>query len=189
MDTFTLNKIAGAVLGTLLIVIGSMVISRMVYEPHDATGGHGTEHAAAEGDGASHDVADDAMGAAEAESAGTESLGALIAAADAGAGKKVAKKCGACHSFEEGGANKVGPNLWDIVGRPVASGAGFGYSDAMAAIGGSWDFAMLEAFMADPKGTVPGTKMSFAGVRKPGQRADLLAYLRSLSATPAPLPE
>lgn len=191
MDTFTLNKIAGAVLGTLLIVIGSMIISRMVYEPHDAAGGHGAEHAVADDAGASHDMADEAMGAAVAEtaSAGAQSLGAMIAAADAGAGEKVAKKCSACHSFDEGGANKVGPNLWDIVGRPVASAAGFGYSDAMAGMGGSWDFAALEAFMADPKGTVPGTKMSFAGVKKPGQRADLLAYLRGLSATPAPLPE
>ena len=77
MDTFTLNKIAGAVLGTLLIVIGSMVISRMVYEPSDTTNGHGAEHAAAEGDGVSHDVAlGDAMEEAEAMSAGVESLGA-----------------------------------------------------------------------------------------------------------------
>ena len=183
MDTFTLNKIAGAVLGTLLIVVGATILSQMIYEPHEAALEHGADHAVADDGGASHDVADEAM------DAGVQSLGAMLAAADAGTGKKVAKKCNACHSFEEGGANKVGPNLWDIVGRPVASAAGFGYSDAMAGLGGSWDFAGLEAFMADPKGTVPGTKMSFAGVKKPGQRADLLAYLRSLSATPAPLPE
>ena len=188
MYTFTLNKIAGAVLGTLLIVIGSMIISRMIYEPHEAASEHGAEHAVADDGGASHDMADEAMDMAM-DAAEAISLGALIAAADADAGKKVAKKCGACHSFEEGGANKIGPNLWDIVGRPVASAADFGYSNAMAAMGGSWDFAGLEAFVADPKATVPGTKMSFAGVKKPGQRADLLAYLRSLSVAPAALPE
>jgi len=191
MDSFTIIKIIGAVLGTLLIVIGSTILSRMIYEPHAAAVEHGADHAVADGGGTAHDEESGATDAAhdEAMSAGAQSLGTMIAAADAGAGKKVAKKCSACHSFEEDGANRVGPNLWNIVGRPVASAAGFGYSDAMAGMGGSWNFAGLEAFMADPKGTVPGTKMSFAGVKKPGQRADLLAYLRSLSASPAALPE
>jgi cytochrome c len=184
MDTFTLNKIAGAVLGTLLIVVGSIIIARMIYEPRGSAVEHVADHAGAGQSEAAHEAVDEDAGAEVAQS-----LGVMIAAADAGAGAKAAKKCGVCHSFEEGGANKIGPNLWNIVGRPVASAAGFGYSDAMTEMGGSWDSDRLEAFIADPKGTIPGTKMSFAGIRKPGQRADLLAYLRALSASPAPLPQ
>jgi cytochrome c len=117
-------------------------------------------------------------------------LGALLAAADPEAGKKQAKKCAACHTMDEGGANKIGPNLWNIVNRPIAGAEGYSYSSAMTDMSGeSWSFANLDGFLASPKGWVKGTKMSFAGVKKEGQRADLLAYLRSLSSSPAALPE
>ncbi len=117
----------------------------------------------------------------------TAALMKAIAAADPAAGQNVAKKCLTCHTFEEGAANKVGPNLWDIVNRPVATQAGFNYSDAMKAVGGNWTLDRLDAYLADPKGIVPGTRMSFAGVRKEQDRIDLLAYLRTLSANPVPL--
>ena len=117
-------------------------------------------------------------------------MAAALAAADPAAGEKVAKKCKACHTFDEGGASRIGPNLWNIVDRPIAGEEGFKYSSAMGDMSGEvWSYANLDGFLADPKGWAKGTKMSFAGIKKEGQRADLLAYLRSLSANPVPLPE
>ncbi len=129
-----------------------------------------------------------AVAASATEEAPVASLGALLAAADVASGKKIAKKCSACHSFDKGGKNKVGPNLWDIVGRDMAQVAGFKYSGALAGMGGVWDYATLDGFLTKPKAMVPGTKMSFAGVKKPEGRADLIAFLRSLSDSPPPLP-
>ena len=141
-----------------------------------------------------------AIEAAEAEAAapGGEAPAAvpvaeLLANADATAGAAVFKKCTACHSGEKGGPNKVGPDLWDIVNRPIGTHAGFSYSAAMKEFsqGGSvvWDFDHLNHFLASPKGYIKGTAMGFAGVKKDDERANLLAYLHSLSDNPAPLPE
>lgn len=140
------------------------------------------------------DVAADGQAAAaeggDAAAAGGASLGAAIAAADPAAGEKVAKKCKSCHTMTEGGADRVGPHLWDIVGRRVASVEGFSYSKAFGEMSGeTWDFANLDGFLASPKGWAKGTKMTFAGISKESQRADLLAYLRTLSSNPVPLPE
>jgi cytochrome c len=123
--------------------------------------------------------------------AGTDQAGfhALLAAADPAAGEKAAKKCSVCHSFEEGGAAKLGPPLWDVLGREIASAPDFSYSDALSEKGGSWDYDKLHAFLANPKDWAPGTKMAFAGVKKPQELADIIAYLRSLSDSPEPLPE
>ena len=112
----------------------------------------------------------------------------MLADADLAKGQRVFKKCAACHTVDDGGKNKIGPNLWNIVNRTVASHEGFSYSDAMAAEEGAWDFERLNRFLSDPKGTVTGTKMAFKGLSRDGDRADMLAYLRSLSATPAELP-
>ena len=125
-------------------------------------------------------------------------LAGLFAAApawadgDAAAGEKIFKKCQACHTAEDGGANKVGPNLWNIVNRPVASHEGFKYSGAMtefAAGGTVWDYDHLDHFIKKPKDLVPGTAMGFAGLSKIQDRADLIAYLRTMSNDPAPLPD
>ncbi|MCH7957965.1 MAG: cytochrome c family protein [Proteobacteria bacterium] len=113
---------------------------------------------------------------------------ALLAAADAGAGKKVFKKCKACHSVDKGGAHRVGPNLWDVVGRAKAGAQGYRFSGVLAGLGGAWTFADLDAFLAKPKAFAPGTKMTFNGVRKAADRAAVIAYLRSLSDSPKPLP-
>ncbi len=115
-------------------------------------------------------------------------LVALLAAADPAAGEKAARKCAVCHSFEEGGAAKLGPTLWGVVGRDIAAVDGFAYSDALAAKEGAWDYEKLGAFLASPKEWAPGTKMAFAGIRKDAELADVIAYLRSLADNPEPLP-
>lgn len=117
-----------------------------------------------------------------------ENAVAMLASADPARGLKVFKKCGACHTSTEGGKNKVGPNLWDIVGRAKASADGFGFSNALKAKGGDWSFEDLDQFLANPKAYAKGTKMSFAGLKKASDRAAVLLYLRSLSASPKPLP-
>ncbi len=120
-----------------------------------------------------------------------ESILPLLASADVEAGKKESAKCSACHSFDEGGATKVGPNLWGIVGSEPAHVAGFNFSDALQKLnseGKKWDYVNLSDFLKDPKGYAPGTIMQFNGVRKIKARANLIAYLRTLSNDPVPLP-
>lgn len=112
----------------------------------------------------------------------------LLASVDAGAGKKVFNKCKSCHTTAQGDKNKVGPNLWEIVGRTRASAEGFSYSAAMKVVGGHWGYEELNAFLVSPKAAIPGNKMSFKGVSDPAKRAALIAYLRGLSANPLPLP-
>lgn len=121
-------------------------------------------------------------------SAPTSSIADLLKTADAAAGQKVAKKCAACHSFDQGGPNKVGPNLWDIVGAKQAHAPDFAYSDAIKKLGGEWSYDELDKYLASPKTYAPGTKMAFAGLKKPEDRAALIAYLRTLSDSPKPLP-
>jgi cytochrome c2 len=123
----------------------------------------------------------------DAAPAADEGVGVLLAQADVDAGAKSARKCAACHSFEEGGANKIGPPLWDVIGRDIA-GLDFAYSDALSEKEGAWDYQALDAFLAEPREWAPGTKMAFAGLRQPEERADVILYLRSLSNEPAPLP-
>jgi cytochrome c len=126
--------------------------------------------------------------AQEAESA----FAPAVAAADPAKGETFAKRCAACHTFDSGGANKVGPNLWNVVNRPIASVPDYNYSEAMTGFseGGTktWTYDLLSAYLADPKGTVPGNKMVFPGIKKDEDRANVIAYLRTLSESPAPLP-
>jgi cytochrome c2 len=127
---------------------------------------------------------------ATAQAGGDAEILALIKSADPAQGQTVAKKCAICHTFDKGGPNKVGPNLWDIFGGPHAHKADFKYSDAMAAMHDkTWGVAELNAFLASPKDAVKGTKMAFAGIKKAEDRAALIAYLHTLSDSPKPLPE
>ena len=112
----------------------------------------------------------------------------LLAEADVEKGTKTAKQCLTCHTFGEGQAAKVGPNLYDVVGRAKASESGFAYSEAMKGKGGSWTYEDLNAFLTSPKDFVPKTKMAFVGLRKPEDRANVIAYLHSLNPKAPPLP-
>jgi len=115
-------------------------------------------------------------------------LAALLADADPAAGKKAFSKCKACHTVDQGGKNKVGPNLWDIVGKAKAGVGGFKYSGSFTDLAREWTYGDLDAFLAKPKEFAPGTKMTFAGMKKAKDRAAVIAYLRSLSDSPKPLP-
>lgn len=120
--------------------------------------------------------------------AGGPSLNSVLASADLAAGEKVYAKCVACHTINQGGANGIGPNLWGVVGEPVGTGhAGFPFSDALKGKGGSWDFATLDAWLKSPREFAPGTKMTFAGLSKVEDRANLIAYMNSQGSN-LPLP-
>jgi len=127
--------------------------------------------------------------AASAPTGAPAAIGPLLAKADPAAGQTASKACAACHSFNKGEAGKVGPNLYGLVGGPKAHVQGFGYSEALAKKGGNWDYEELSQFLHDPKGYAPGTKMTFAGIKKDQERANIIAYLRSLHDSPPPLPQ
>ena len=180
MDSFEFNKIAGAVLATALVVLGLKNLSGIVYHT-DVPEKPGFIIEVAEA-GTTPD-------AAAATDAPAVSIGTLLAAADATKGAATAKACAACHDFTKGGPNKTGPNLFDVVERSIASHEGFTYSDGMKARAAEkWTFENLNAFIKDPKTATPKTKMGFAGVKKDQARADLIAYLASLSDAPKPFP-
>lgn len=134
-------------------------------------------------------IAGAAMAAAPAKKKGPEPILPLLASADIARGEKVAKACAACHTFDKGGKAKVGPNLWNIVNRPIGSVEGFSYSAGMASKGGEWTEAVLGEYLWKPKAYVKGTKMSYAGIKKVDDRAAVVAWLRTLADTPAPLPD
>ena len=182
MDSFELNKLLGGLLGAAFVVFTIGIVSDSIFaSPAPEKAGYAIEVAEEEGSGG---------GPAAPE---IEPIAVRLASADAGAGESVYKKCAACHTADNGGANKVGPNLWDIVNRPIASHEGFSYSGAMQEFAQDgtvvWDYQHLDDFLASPKGLVKGTAMGFAGIKKPDERADLIAYLHTLSDNPAPLPD
>ncbi|MEM8748734.1 MAG: cytochrome c family protein [Pseudomonadota bacterium] len=180
MDSFEWNKVFGAVLAAAFVVLGANFLAEGLFKSE------APEQAGFVLEGGELEVA------AATDSAPTvEPVNALLATASLADGEKVAKKCVACHSFEEGGANKVGPGLYDVVNRAIAGVEGFGYSSALVAYGAGkvWDYDELNGFLYKPKDHVKGTSMGFAGVKKTDERAAIIAYLRSLAAEPAPLPE
>lgn len=116
------------------------------------------------------------------------SLASLIAAADPAAGASQVGMCKACHTFDKGGRAMMGPNLWGVVGRAKAGSTGFAYSPTLSGLGGAWTYEDLDKFLESPSGFAKGTKMAFAGAKKPEQRAAIIAYLRQQADSPAPLP-
>ncbi len=184
MNAYEFNKIAGALLTALLTttVIGflgnALIHPKRLDKPVVVIEGVEAK-------------ADTATAAAPAV---VEPIAPLLRTANADAGKNVFKQCAACHTPDKGGRNAVGPNLWDAIGSKKAHTAGYAYSNAMQAAAtkagedGQWTYEQLNAFLASPKAVVPGTKMTFAGLRKPEDRANVIAYLRTLSDAPKPLP-
>ena len=129
-----------------------------------------------------------AAGVAAPLAAAPVDLGTLLASADPERGKRTAQLCASCHTFDRGGANRVGPNLWGIVGRDIGGTGGFAYSPAVAGHPGSWTYEELDRWLTSPARAIPGTKMAFNGVRNPKDRANLLAYLGTLGAARVPYP-
>ncbi|MEZ5831375.1 MAG: cytochrome c family protein [Dongiaceae bacterium] len=176
MSSLEGNKIAAAILVGGMITLSVGILTDFIYRPHHAA------EAAHEGGAEGGEMP------AKPGAAPLEPVLGLLASADAAKGQTIAKKCETCHSFDPSGANKVGPGLYGVIGRMAGTHEGFAYSDAMKAHGKPWTFADLNHFIASPKTFVPGTKMSFPGLPKVQDRADLLAWLNTQSANPAPMP-
>jgi cytochrome c len=178
MDSFELNKILGAILGTCLVLLVTSFTAGAIFSPvmPEKPGYEIAVKEAPEG------------GAKEAAAAPSEPIEKLLQTASVDKGAAAAKKCAACHTFEKDGPNRVGPNLFGIVERDRATHAGFNYSAAMKAKGGKWSYDDLNKFISNPKGFVPGTAMGFAGIQKDSERADVIDYLHTLADSPVPLP-
>lgn len=183
MDSFEANKIFGALLGTVFVLFGGSLLAEGIFHSElPEKPGFAIEAAEPQAGGAAAPAANEVTPVAQ-----------IMASADPEAGAAIFKRCQACHSGEKGGPNKVGPDLWDVVNRPIAAHEGFSYSTAMKEFSenGSvhWDWDHLNHFLHGPKQYIKGTAMGFAGLPKDQERADLLAYLRTLSDNPAPLPQ
>ena len=166
------NTIAGWVLAGGIVALGLSIVSGMYF----------------------HAEAPEKEGFAVAAEAGGEAGGAaavpiatLLATADIAKGEAAFKKCAACHTIAPGGANGIGPNLWASMGKPHGHVAGFSYSDALKSVPGNWDFEGMDKWLANPKKYAPGTKMTFAGLGNPEERANLIAYLNAQGSN-LPLP-
>ena len=180
MDSFELNKILGAILGTCLGLLAINIAAGAIFAPtNPAKPGYEIEVPEQKPGGQPQQQQQEQQ----------QPIEQLLANADAGRGENAAKKCAACHTFNKGGRPLVGPNLWGVVGRPKASEAGFNYSAALKSKGGNWTIDDINQFITNPKAFVPGTNMTFAGVPRATERADIVTYLNGLSDNPAPLPK
>jgi len=177
MNSFELNKILGAILGTCLITLAINIAAGSIFR-----------EAKPEKPGYAIAVKTEGGGKAEAKKEEVP-IGTRLAKASVEKGQAVAKQCQACHTFEKGGPNRVGPNLWGIVGEPRGQGRGFNFSAAMKAKGGNWTYEELDKFLTNPRGYIAGTAMTFAGISNDQQRADVIDYLHTLSDNPEPLPK
>lgn len=172
-SAYRMNKILGLVLGSALflqvvhMIDGAFTPARVVAKPGSEASAKGGQPAAA----------------------GARSVEGLLASASAQRGAQTAKECELCHNLGKGQGAKVGPDLYGVVGRKVASEGGFNYSAALKAKGGTWTFNALNVWLTNPRADVPGTLMTFAGINSEKQRADVIAYLNSNSDKPLPLPK
>ncbi len=175
MGPLFLNKIAGSILATFLLVFGLNELAHVIYHPHELD-----------------EPAYKIEVPESADSGGVEAavfdLGAALRDASAAVGERSAAKCQSCHTFDQGGAAGTGPNLYGVVGRPSASVAGFGYSAAMRDWGGVWTYEALDGFLKNPSGYINGTAMTFVGLRKDDERAAMIAYLRQQTDNPPDYP-
>jgi cytochrome c len=177
MNYYRLNQIAMAVLGALLLFFGARTIIKIAQEEHEPEK-PGYEVAGTE-----------EKKGGEVKPSGDD-LATLLAGANATKGAEVAKKCAICHSFDKGGPNLIGPNLYGVLGRKLASHEGYEYSAALKAKGGEWDYAMIDHMIENPNAFAPGTKMAlFPGLPDAKERADVILFLREKNDNPPPLPE
>jgi cytochrome c len=178
MNSFELNKILGAILGTCLVLLALSIGAEAIFAP-EKPAKPGYAIAVKEGGAGEKPAAKEA----------SQPIEVLMASASSDKGQATAKQCQSCHTFEKGGPNRVGPNLWNIVGDERGKDrGGFNFSAAMKAKGGEWTYEELNKFLEDPRAYIPGTAMTFAGLKRDSQRADVIAYLRTLSDSPKPLP-
>jgi cytochrome c len=183
MNSFEVNKIAGGVLAAALLIFGGRTFADIaLHKPAPKSPGFPIAVMTSTGGG-------NGQTAAKFEFAPLAALLKTAAAPNVEAGKGVFKKCAACHTVDKGGENKIGPNLWGVIGRPVGQHAGFGYSDAVKSKGGNWGWEQFAGYIWKPTEYIPGNKMAFVGVQDPQDLSDLMAYMRTLSDSPAALPQ
>ena len=179
MDHVNVNRVSLTALGAVLFVMLLTAFSNLVMSPRIPKVPGFALPAAAPA----------AATAAAPAAAPEEPLPALLAKADAKKGAEDAKVCETCHNFQEGKGAKIGPDLWNVVGRKIASVPGFAYSDSLKGVGGNWTYEALNVMVGNPKKEASGTKMTFPGEKDPQKRADILAYLQTLSDSPVPFPK
>ena len=177
MDSFEINKVIAAVLVTVLLVFGIGKISDVIFH---------VEKPKVEGYKVEIQVASTVS--TQASAANQIDISALLALGTVEDGKKVFKKCAACHSINEGGGNKIGPKLWNVMFRPVGSVADYKYSKALSSYGKEWTWEEMNGFLIKPAKLIKGNKMGFAGLKKEEDRASVILYLNENSDSPKPLP-
>lgn len=195
MKLYDINQALAAIAIVIVLLIGLRSFASAMFPGHGAPmtaymdeilaaaeSSAKTTVSSATGDAPTGDLSDSVPAPAAA------SLASLIAAADPAAGANQVGMCKACHTFDKGGRAMMGPNLWGVIGRPKAAVSGFAYSPALSGLGGAWTYEDLDKFLESPSGFAKGTKMAFAGAKKPEQRAAIIAFLRQQSDSPAPLP-
>jgi cytochrome c len=184
MASLEWNKLFAAALIVGITVWGTRIVAKHLFADDGHPGDAAPKHAYEIAEG----VRPVETSAAAPAAAVINPIAPLLASASVEEGFKVARKCSACHSFDKGGVNKIGPNLWDIVGAKHAHIDSFAYSSALKTLPGLWDYESLNKFLYEPKTYAPGTKMGFAGLKNDKERADMILYLRSLADKPIPLP-
>ena len=179
MDSFEINKIVAAVLLVALLVIGIGKLSNVIfYVEKPEKPGYAVEVQQASTSTTATATVEDK----------TVDIAALMALGDVNAGEQIFKKCAACHSINQGGANKIGPALYNVVGRKIGGVADYKYSKAFVEYGKEWNFEELNGFLIKPSKWIKGTKMAYAGLRKEADRASVIKYLNQNSDSPLPLP-
>jgi cytochrome c len=168
------NTIAGWVLFAGIVALGSSIVgSEMFHSERPKTMGYPIAGVQEEGEGGA---------------AAEQPIEVYLAKADPAKGQQTFNKCMACHNADKGGANQLGPNLWNVLGEPIGQGKGFAFSDALSKKGGTWNWDNLSQWLTSPRSFAPGTKMTFAGLGDPQDRANVIAFLNQHSDAPKPLP-
>ena len=198
-----LNKIAAAVLTAGVVALGTGFVGNLLIQPNapqepvykvalkedTGGGGGGGSTGGGSGDGGSGSSGSGSSGSGDGGEEQAPSLATLLADASASSGEQASRVCAACHSFNEGGPHKVGPNLYNVVGKDIASAEGFNYSQALKDKEGGWTYEKLAGYLENPNGWAPGNNMSYQGIKDPNKLANVIAYLRQQSDNPPSLPE